>query len=399
MPQTPSWFFCFYCKDYKEVSMQHYCFACLIALTSSLTGTASPRDNSLRFVSEKRHQQLLEMLPPTKDPWLTQLKTKDIIFYDDESMPPAYQDWGSGLPGVHSPFYNISASKPAEQFGNANREFPWGTTAGLDRATNANTVRFVVFPDKPIRWWREHLPHDTAAGGTFRWIYPEGTIFGEILNVENHKGYSFPFELRVRVRGKDKWSVNVYRPFATPEDLVERVKQLKADDDTTKEFLAYFAGDRSGAVGRLRNHHPVEVFDEEAFEEQLPPLKPALVEKLLNETPFQPVRSQIWAISASNKVAFAPTTKEDFHVVPKNYTGAYFEVSDKGCMRCHETVQKSTSDFQPFRDWYGRVRGSDAIFSFHIFDPSSISYSGIPLPVRFNQKLVDAGLLVPYGSE
>jgi hypothetical protein len=372
--------------------------ACLITLTLSVSADAGPRQRPFRLVSDDTHERLMGFFPRTCDPWLGALKTKDIIFYDDRVIPPAYQDWGSGLPGIHSPLYNISASKPAEPFGNANREFPWGTTAGLDRTNNANTIRFVVLPDKPIRWWREPLPHDTY-GGTYRWVYPEGTVFGEILNVVNEEGYSFPFELRVRVRGKEKWSINVYRPFPTPEDLVERVRQLGREDESAKAFIDYFKGERTGAVGRLRNEHPVEVFDEVAFEESLPPLKPATVEKLLTETPFQPVRSQIWGVSASNKVAFAPTTKEDFHIIPKNYTGAYFAVSDQSCMRCHETVQKSTNDFQRFRDWYGRVRGSDAIFSFHIFDPSCISYGGTPLQVRLNEKLIDAGILVPYEAQ
>ena len=79
--------------------------------------------------------------------------------------------------------------------------------------------------------------------------------------------------------------------------------------------------------------------------------------------------------------------------MPKNYQGGFIEVSSKSCMRCHDTTLKHASEVQYRRDWYGRVRGSDNIFSFHIFEPSSISYNGFGREPTLRQDLVAAGLL------
>src|SRR5262249_30480471 len=107
---------------------------------------------------------------------------------------------------------------------------------------------------------------------------------------------------------------------------------------------------------------------------------------------------QEWDKSKGTEAINAPTTRASFHVVPKDYEGTYVEVSSKSCMRCHDSVQKHTDDFQPFRDWYGRVRGSDNIFSFHIFDPASISYNGFSNAgqISLRKELVDAGVLKRY---
>jgi hypothetical protein len=55
-------------------------------------------------------------------------------------------------------------------------------------------------------------------------------------------------------------------------------------------------------------------------------------------------------------------------------------------------------EFEPRRDWYGRIRGSDGIFSFHPFAPESISHNGSGLPVRLNPRLVEAGIVEPYDA-
>ena len=50
------------------------------------------------------------------------------------------------------------------------------------------------------------------------------------------------------------------------------------------------------------------------------------------------------------------------------------------------------------RDWYGRIRGSDGIFSFHPFDPNSISGNGYPAPVRMRDELVSSGVIERYDA-
>ena len=50
------------------------------------------------------------------------------------------------------------------------------------------------------------------------------------------------------------------------------------------------------------------------------------------------------------------------------------------------------------RDWYGRIRGSDGIFSFHPFDPSCISYNGYEQQARLRDEFVEGGLIERYDS-
>ena len=354
--------------------------------------------SSLRLVSERTHELYLSFWPKSNDPWLNGLKKKDIIFYNDDAMPPAYQDWGGGLPGIHSPSYNISAVR-SEPIGNANREFPWGSPAGLHKSSNFKSYRFVTFPkDKAILWWRQSLAGD-GPRGTFVWQYPAGTTFGEMLLVTDPDGYDWTFELRTRTRSDKGWTMNAFRPFTTHAELAARVKELVPSWRQRPELVQLVKGeDESEDVLRLVNQHDLVTFDSTALVTHLPAIDHALVRKLL-ATPFKSALGQEWKKSADGTEAFAATTDADFHIVPQNYMGGFVEVSSTSCMRCHDSTLKHARDFQAFRDWYGRVRGSDNIFSFHIFEPGSISYNGIGREPQLRQELIDAGVLKQWLEE
>ena len=143
---------------------------------------------------------------------------------------------------------------------------------------------------------------------------------------------------------------------------------------------------------RISNNHSLVTFDSTALVTTLPAIDDDLVHKLL-DTPFTSALGQAWKQRADGTEAHAPTTDADFQIVPKNYKGGFVAVSSTSCMQCHDSTLKHARDFAPFRDWYGRVRGSDNIFSFHIFEPGSISYSGFSSEPRMRHELVDAGLL------
>ncbi len=110
---------------------------------------------------------------------------------------------------------------------------------------------------------------------------------------------------------------------------------------------------------RIVNEHPLKIFENTAFVPELPDLPKKL---LAEQVTFKETRSS-WAASGG--------------VFPESYEGAFIEPSSKACAQCHDTVGKHAFDFDMGRDWYGRVRGSDGIFSFHIFEPSSISYGRV----------------------
>jgi len=307
-------------------------------------------------------------------------------------MPHAYQDWDGALQGVHSPFYNISAVR-SEPIGNANREFPWGTPAGLHDSSNFKAFRFVTFPkDEPIYWWRQRLRGD-GPRGSYVWQYPPTTTFGEILLVTDPDGYDWTFELRTRTRSEKGWAMNAFRPLTTQAELAERIKGLVPKWRERPELVQIVEGRAEREeVWRLRNRHELATFDATALVTHLPAIDHDVVRKLL-DTPFKSALGQEWKKNADGAEAFAPTTEAAFHIIPKNYQGGFVEVTSNSCMRCHDSTLKHARDFQFSRDWYGRVRGSDNIFSFHIFEPGSISYNGTGREPYLRRELINAGLL------
>ena len=336
--------------------------------------------------------------PKSNDAWLNELKKKNLVYYNEDVMPPAYQDWDGGLQGVHSPSYNISAVR-GEPIGNANREFPWGSPAGLHDSPNFKAFRFVAMPEgKSITYWRERLPRD-GGRGSYVWEYPAGTTFGEILLVTDPAGYDWTFELRTRTRSDKGWTMNAFRPFTNQAELAARIKQIEPKWQAKPELVKIVKGEAEREEkSRLVNKHDLITIDATALETYLPAIDHDLVRKLL-DTPFKSALGQEWKKGKDGVDAHAPTTAADFHIVPKNYQGGFVEVSSNSCMRCHDSTLKHSRDFQAGRDWYGRVRGSDNIFSFHIFEPGSISGNGFSVPTSLRQELVDAGLLKAWDEK
>lgn len=320
------------------------------------------------------------VLPRTASPRLNALLADpQLILYTDGEMPPAYQLHG----GAHSPAYNISA-RAGEPHGNANKEFPWGAPFGTHRG-HVPAVRFAHFPSA-IEWWTEKLERVAlpVEPPSLRWSYPEGATFGEALFVTDKRGAKYAFEVRTRTKVSGKWHPNVFRPFRDRAQLAEWL----ADQPERITLVP-----PQTTTYRLRNPHPNRTsVDVTAVADELPALPEEVVKRALN-LPFSSVFSKPW-ITQGEMEGFAPTVSGGFSIVPPDYAGALFRVDKSSCMDCHRDVLNHVDYFDLKRDWYGRVRGDDGIFSFHPFDPACISTTGNPLPVRLRKELVDAGLLV-----
>jgi hypothetical protein len=116
-------------------------------------------------------------------------------------------------------------------------------------------------------------------------------------------------------------------------------------------------------------------------------------------TTFQSAEGVTWRIGTNGVTTAAPSTDASFHIVPAKYDAGFIDVDSASCIRCHSTVNQNVDRFQGGRDWYGRIRGSDGIFSFHPFDPSSISYNGYPNSVRMRDEMIEAGLLERFDPD
>ena len=324
-------------------------------------------ENNYKLLSQERHDVLVSHIPDSKDLVLNKIKkAPNLLIYTSKEIPGAYQDWVGGLPGIHSPSYNISAAKPQEKFGNPNVEFPWGHPAGTELVPDSNisSFKFLLLPqDQSIRVYRKYLSGDSRP--TFMWDFPKGSIVGEVLQLYHNEKY-YTFEVRLRKKEDSEWKMSSYRPFATLKDLANFCKlhghQLYYTDK------------------RITQSH--QIFKGDVVTTSLEPIPEPLVKKALSET-FVNILGQEW-----HDEAHAPTTDSNFHIVPKNYQAATIAVNSQSCVRCHESVLKHASDFDFRRDWYGRVRGSDGIFSFHPFDPSCISYGGFYQGERIREDFI-----------
>lgn len=376
---------------------------CLLAPPVSAANASAT--SSLRLMNATKEASLRKLLPKLENEAVqAKLDDKRLILYTEDEMPRCHQDWDGGLPGLHSPYYNISANS-SEPFGNGNREFPWGEAAGTHRASNVYTFRFLWLPQDengktlPVVYYRKHMRGDTATG--YAWMYPAGTVFGEVLCVKTTNNRAVAFELRIRERNQVAWDIDVFRPFPTAESLAERIQEVRenwAQSPAVAQLVTHLTTDRALPQQRLVDNHPQKrVIDQTMGVDALPAINDdQLVIELLTTTPFTSAQGEVWRKGTNATFTHAPTTTARFHIVPANYDGGFIEVDQHSCMRCHETANQHVRNFDARRDWYGRVRGSDGIFSWHPFDPSGISRNGQANTPRIRQSLISAGMLAQY---
>lgn len=381
-----------------------------ISQTENEAETADPRLVRSRFslMTAEREALYRRLLPRVSDKEVAAaLASQDLLLYTDYEMPQAYQFWDGQFPGIHSPDYNVSANG-SEPIGNGNREFPWNAPAGTHRAPGVRSLHFVLLPRDdqsrllPIVWYRKPLSGDGATG--YGWTFPTGALVGEILSLRGPDGRDYPFEMRVRRRERAHWEVDAFRPFPTSSSLSERIKELRPDWEARPNlarFCRYLDEPQELPIRTLADSQPMlRAFAQRMGVDTLPALEDdALVAELLQQTTFQSATGQSWRDGKNQTVTFAPTTLASFHVVPANYDAGFVAVDSKSCRRCHETANQSVRDFDAGRDWYGRIRGSDGIFSFHPFSPDSISDNGFPRGVRMRSELERAGMLERFDAK
>jgi hypothetical protein len=161
--------------------------------------------------------------------------------------------------------------------------------------------------------------------------------------------------------------------------------------------MTHLSGPFEGEAKVLVGDHPFPSFKREAAIDDLPPLEDKVVSQLLMSTTFQSAVGSAWRVDEKSGVpCYAPTTEDDFHIVPRHYRAAWMEATSQSCMDCHRDTLRLAAEFEEPRDWYGRVRGSDGIFSWHPFDPVSISHNGMARPVTMRKEFVEAGVVRQY---
>lgn len=373
------------------------------ARTSARRPSVVPASPPVRLVAEAEHRAQRALLPIVDDEAMAELlASNDLIFYSEEEMPRAFAKWNGLSAGVHNAYYNISAER-GEPFGNGNREFPWDGAAGTHRSRNFETIHFVYLPRDergellPIVYQTQGA--DAQGAGEVAWRYPHGTVFGECLLVKFGQNETLPCELRIRRRVEGDWEVDVFRPFPTASHLADRIQAIRPEwetDATLVELIHHLQNPNTLKRATLRDDHPVRTFDQVAGIDELPMIDSELSATLLETTAFVSCLNTTWKTNDAGLSCHAPTTRHTEQIVPVNYDGGFVAVDSVSCLRCHATVGENVSRFQSQREWYGVIRGSDGIFSFHPFDRSGISNNGQSVPVVLRRDWQQVGILQAF---
>lgn len=379
------------------------------------------------------------LLPPLANKELQDYLTDDTtMWYEIRSMPPAFQfQPGNGYLPTY--FFNANhnfSGDPTDaplghgRGGNANVEFPWSQKpGGAHNSPGVDSFKALWLPKDesgkpyPVVWYRRDLPGRVGSGmvvsgnstfphnfvpgksgmeRAYAWLFPRGTVFIEALTTRDSGGYHYVFEVRFRIREKDDWAVDVLRPFPTAASLAAAIKTAQPNWQKQTDLSQAVASLEQPVVVRTARltdsrHTRQRAFDVVTGVDNLPRLPEDLVSRLLTTTPFKSCLGEAWRTGSNGVVAFAPTNPENRHnIVTYKYDGTFVGTDRASCIKCHESTNRHATVFEHPRGWYGRVRGSDGILSWHPIAPAAISGNGAPVAVRFRQEFVAGGILAPY---
>jgi hypothetical protein len=346
--------------------------ACSSESTSSLKG-----ESGVQLMDKTRQDKFLAIMPQVGDSKLASiLESEETIWYDKHSIKPGYQDsFGSpkgmrpntirknlingAVPGGHEKIFKTKG----------HFHFPFGT-GGVDDSNNAVNINFWSVPkvagkSLPVVYWVTNWDR-------WQWLFPVGTVLGEVLYLTMPDESWRAFEIRTRTRTVDGWSSDVFRPFQNAKDFAAAIKKKRPQwksTDQLKNVVDHLLDNTNLVAKSLDAPQFPGTFPKlDGHLDTIPDIGDIkLVKDLLIQTPFQSVKGKEWKRSG-DQVTFAPNTKSGFGITANNYDGGLFEVSDKFCNSCHQDAGRSFQDFHPKIAAYGELWGEDDTFSWHLFE-------------------------------
>lgn len=322
-------------------------------------------------------------LPKIEDKYFeSKLNDKDTIFYKLEPIWQHYipsstieqKDLVTGKTSYlkKDMVWGLHRTEYLSEF-NANNDFPWEGTFGLNKGTanNIKTVNFLILPKendkiKPVLLIRDK-------GKPYIWIFPTETIIGELILLQ-YKNEWLTQEVRARIKtpGDFYWEPIIFRPIKNRDHL----QKIVGDYNPASKYMFF------------RNTEEEEVFKVEGLVERLPNLKEDQVLKILGME-FQNVTYEDWS-----DVSSAPCSDIDFNILPKDYNLGLIKPDQDNCINCHKQTQISVSNLIPKEpliinnpEKVGNIRGSDSVFTWYPFhtDAVSLNLSSKSTTMRFRE--------------
>jgi phenylpropionate dioxygenase-like ring-hydroxylating dioxygenase large terminal subunit len=381
------------------------CLAYTQAQGSSLSSNAK-----VQFIDNRELSAYLKHLPNLADKQLNEvLHSEETIWYDEDSMVFVYQDsFGNptGPEGLRANrvAYDVgsTAAEPdikalTEYFELQTFKFPFSITAGrLDRG-NSEAIYFWQPPRDasgnyiPVAWWK--------SGSHWHWVFPAGTIMGELLLVRDNSSASewYVHEVRTRVREINHWRTDIFRPFPRATDFAASIKKHRSNWQNTdlKALVAHLEDNTTLTPAKLdTKSYAKAVPSFNGYYDKLPATKDhALIRSLLKKTVFKSAMNTEWKRSG-DKVTYAPATDASFHIVPKHHIAGLLENTEKSCVQCHNRTGQPLGQLDKRAVLYGEIWGEDQVFTWHPFKPITEIYSVSDGSRVVHPQLQGAGLLL-----
>jgi hypothetical protein len=354
--------------------------------------TASVARNSIQILPPQKLAAYRGMLPKVENEELEAiLRDPNTLFFDRQSMVPGYQDPSTPVSGVRSTekgFRGAAFGAGAENLyldkeGHL-RTFSHGV--GLETAGNTGTFHFIHLPKdangnlQKIKVVKRIVPPEDTP--TYDWVFPVGTVSGEVVFNKDASGKAQVVEIRTRKKDsvQGAWAPDIMRPFPTAGTLKERLTDISANNPSLKSeaqgLLQHLSNpQRLKPLDLKLNGYQKGSFTSRGGTDVLPNMSESMVKELL-KTPFKSSLGAEWDRNG-NVVAFAPTTNQATGLVPQHGTTGVMRVDRQSCNKCHEESNKPIYNFfdenhplfnQSIRA-YGNLPGSDRNLRFTIFDP------------------------------
>lgn len=365
----------------------------------------------MQFMQPSVLTPFLQNLPQVEDPEVQALLyDKATMWYDNNSMIFAYQDSQETVVGIRANAVghevgmrnrnNRDIFRLTHYFQPGGFKFPFFTSAGIDDSPK-DDVRVLTFwrPGRdengmalPVKYWT-----DGGKRRRWRWVFPNGTFFGEVFFSKAPDGRWVCFEVRTRQRYSDGWAVNLFRPFTTAAQFSSAIKSARANwesDTELKALVTHLDNPATLESKTIKSEAYAKIFDGlSGGMDYLPAVSDAsLLIELMRSTPFKSQEGVAWKRSGDLE-AYAPSTKASFHIIPKDYTAGLIAVNEVSCARCHEDTGRRLGELDGPVVLYGEMWGEDRIFTWHLFEHTTQMFGTFDGSRRINSRMVTAKLV------
>ncbi len=368
------------------------------------------RDGYVQFIAESELSKMIRNLPHVTDPVIdAALHSTNTMWYDEESLVFNYQDsFGNpeGPEGIRANRVGFDVGnnsnvpdirKLTEYFEPMKFKFPFAIAAGGKDDSNVFVLNFWLPPRDasgkalPVNWWKN--------GSHWHWVFPVGTVIGEMLMMRDPADPQqwFTFEIRSRVRELNQWRTDVFRPFTNALDLAEAIKFARPEWQRSDlgALISHLENSQTLTAARLDSRpYEAAVPSIAGFYDYLPETTDhALIKEFLLARVFQSSMNQHWKADG-DKRTYAAATKASFHIVPKGFIGGMLENSEASCKRCHDQTSRPLGQLDGKVILYGEIWGEDQTFTWHPFNINSDAFTVSDGSRAENPRMVQAGLII-----